>query len=66
MAGNFSLNTAAHPTLSQVLVALSDGTVFDYKAQQAAGKVDLAANPIKQAAARNVPGPGGVKALSES
>lgn len=66
MAGNFSLNTAAHPTLSQVLVALSDGSVFDYKAQQAAGVVNLTADARKQAAVRNVPGPGGVKVLNEA
>lgn len=43
MANQFALNTADHPTLVQVLFATREG-LFDYKTQQAAGKVTVAAN----------------------
>lgn len=53
MAGTFSLNTAGIPNLTQVLVALYDGTVYDFQAQKVGSSVTVA-DPRKQAAIRAV------------
>ena len=66
MALQFALNTAAYPTLTQVLFATSDG-LFDYKAQQVTSKVTIAPNKVRQIdRARTLVGPGGQKYLIES
>lgn len=44
---DFSLNTAAYPTLTQFLVATSDG-LYDHKAQQVAGKVTVPATQTRK------------------
>lgn len=48
MANKAALNTTAYPTLTQVLINTREG-LFDFKAQQASGSVDLASKsaPVK-------------------
>lgn len=55
MAGTFALNTTDHPSLTQVLAWTPTG-LFDYKAQQAAGKV-VVATASTQAALRLLKNP---------
>lgn len=62
----FALNTTAYPGISQVLFSTSDG-LFDYRAQQVAGKVTISATKVRQISrARELRGPGGQKYLIES
>ena len=58
MAGTFSLNTASHATLSQVLVMTDDG-LFDYLAQKSGSTVTVntATQPRKAATLRAIKNP---------
>lgn len=48
MANVISLNTTDHPALTQLLVMTPSG-LFDFKAQQAAGSVNLASDQQRKA-----------------
>lgn len=65
MAAKFKLNTAGFATLTQVVIGMPSGEVYDHLKRNAAGTVDLTTNTRDAAAARAYE-IGGVKTLAES
>lgn len=66
MPNQFALNTAEVPGLYQVIFNTREG-LFDYRAQNSAGKVTVAANKtLLLKRARDITGPNGKKLLVES
>jgi len=66
MARKFSLNTAQIAGLSQVLVAVPSGKVYDHKAREAAGVVTLTEGEETDAAQVRKHEKAGFKTLTEA